>query len=116
MYSELPLKKEHDVTDSPDTESLLSVDLAQEKLLHALPSTTSRRNRRIKTYLHIAAIIFYTVITVILYTWSTRLHAKSGDIDKSVIYCEYKCILYRQQLGNLKLIRGISSGKNSHNI
>jgi hypothetical protein len=80
--------KEHGSPDSPDTESLLSVEQSQEKLLPSLPSTptTSRRNKRLKTYLHVAAIVFYSVLTAILYTWSTRINGKT--CDNAVIYCK----------------------------
>jgi hypothetical protein len=78
---------DHDAIDSTDTESLLSVEQSQEKLLHSLPSP-SRRNKRLKTYLHIAAIIFYSIITIILYTWSIRINGKKCDSDNAAIYCK----------------------------
>ena len=88
MHSPRPLTKDHDPTDSPDTESLLSEEQSQEKLLHSLPSTTSKQNKKLKTYLHIAAIVFYGVIIVILYTWSTIINGKKCSCDSSAIYCE----------------------------
>jgi hypothetical protein len=87
MYSERLLTKEHDATDSPDTESLLSEELSQEKLLHSLPSTASKRKRRLAIYLHVAAILFYSVITVVLFTWSTKMNGKC-DCDSAVVYCK----------------------------
>ncbi|KAH8699312.1 tat pathway signal sequence [Talaromyces proteolyticus] len=86
MYSARPLMKDHDPTDSTDTESLLTVEQSQEKLLHSVPSNTSKRNKVLKTYLHIAAIVFYSVITVILYTWSTRINEKQCGCDNAAIY------------------------------
>ncbi len=55
---------DHDPTDSSDTESLFDTEQLQEKLLPSLPTTTSKRNRRLKTFLHIAAIVFYSAITL----------------------------------------------------
>ena len=88
MYSEPPLMKEHDSADSPDTESLLSVEQLQERVLHLLPSTTSKRNKRLRTYLHIAAIVFYCVISVSLYIWSARINGRICAYNQSAIYCK----------------------------
>ncbi len=88
MSSERLLTKDHDPTDSPDTESLLSTEQSQETLLHSLPSTTSKRNRRLKTYLHIAAIVFYSAITVLLYSWSTKINGQRCDYDNGAVYCK----------------------------
>ena len=84
------MTEDYDPTDSLDTESLLSAEQSQEKLLHSLPSTTSKRNKRLKTYLHIAAILFYSAITVLLYIWSTRINGKKYGCDNAAIYCEKK--------------------------
>ena len=88
MYSEIRLTKDHDPADSTDTESLLSEEQSQEKLLNSLPSPTSRRNRRIKTFLHIAAILFYGVVTVLLYTWSIKLKGEKCECENAAVYCE----------------------------
>ena len=88
MYSERPLAKDHDHVDSLDTEGLLSADESQEKLPYSLPSTTSRRNKTLKTYLHIAALAFYITITILLYTWSTTINGKMCDCDTAAIYCK----------------------------
>ncbi len=88
MYSERPLAKDHDPSDSLDTESLLSDEQSQEKLLHSLPSPTSKRNKRLKTYLHLAAVVFYSVLTVTLYAWSVRINAKKCECENAAVYCK----------------------------
>ncbi len=63
--------------DSPDTESLLSEDLrpSEKQLLRPELSARSRLNRHVKTWLHAVAIVWYTAMTIALYTWSIRLRA-----------------------------------------
>jgi hypothetical protein len=79
---------EHDLIDSPDTESLLSSEESHEKLLPSLPSTPSRRNTRLKTYLHIAAVVFYSIVTVALYTWSRKINGQKCACEDGAIYCK----------------------------
>jgi hypothetical protein len=88
MYSEKLLTKGHDSTDSPDTESLLSSEEPDETLLPSLPSTQSRRNTRLKTYLHIAAVVFYSIATIALYTWSRKINGQKCGCEDGAIYCK----------------------------
>lgn len=112
MYSGRALTKGHDPTDSLDTESLLSDDQSQEKLLHSLPSTTSKRNSRLKTYLHVGAFVFYTVLTVTLYAWSVRINGKQCACENGAIYC--KKTDYFQD--NSMMLTYVSSRENSYKI
>ncbi|KAK4090436.1 hypothetical protein Purlil1_5108 [Purpureocillium lilacinum] len=99
MYSERPLAKDHDPSDSLDTESLLSDEQSQEKLLHSLPSPTSKRNKRLKTYLHVAAVVFYSVLTATLYAWSVRINAKKCECENAAVYSPAKAaIKYEKQM------------------
>ncbi|KAF4459079.1 tat pathway signal sequence [Fusarium albosuccineum] len=86
MYSERPSTKDYDPADSADTESLLSAEQSQEKLLPSSTSTPSKRNKRLKTWLHIAAIVFYSAITVLLYVWSARINGKRCSCETGAIY------------------------------
>lgn len=88
MYLVRPSTNDLDPIESPDTESLLSVEQLQEKLLPSLRSTTSKRNKNLKTCLHIAAIIFYSISTIILYIWSIRIHKTKCDGNGAIIYCK----------------------------
>jgi hypothetical protein len=87
MCSEQPFPKDHDPTDSSDTERLLSTEQSQEELLRSLQSTLSKRNKRLKTYLHFAAIVIYSAITLVLYEWSTRINGTKCECSSGEIYC-----------------------------
>ncbi|KAJ4253879.1 hypothetical protein NW762_010277 [Fusarium torreyae] len=86
MSSERLSTKDYDLGHSPDTESLLSTDESQEKLLPSLPSTTSKRNKSIKAYLHITAIAFYGIITILLCIWTARLNGENCACQRGAIY------------------------------
>lgn len=78
--------KEHGPMYSSDSESLLSLDQSQEKLLNSSP--TSKYNKKLKTYVHIAAIVFYTIIAVSLYVWSTSIDRGKKACENAAVYCK----------------------------
>ncbi len=88
------MHREPEVTreeESLDTESLLSEDHPSEKqLLRPQESSTrARRNTQLKTCLHAAAILFYTVLTIALYSWSVRLRTvRSCACETGIVSCK----------------------------
>lgn len=114
MYSERPLTADHESTDSPDTESLLSIDQSQEKPLLSLQSVSSKRNKKLKSYLHIAAIVFYSTISVVLYAWGAKINGQKCECDQALVYCK-KAQNYSNG-ESVALTRFISSRENGHKI
>ena len=101
-------------TDSPDTESLLS-EGSQEKLLPSSSLPTQNRSNRRFIYFHLVSVLFYGVITVLLYAWSLRLNAQKCECDENQVYCKsIDCELLTHE--KLKLMTCASSGKGSCRI
>lgn len=96
MSSNRPSAADYSSLASPDTESLLSEDHLQEKPSLYSKSAKSSRNSRIKAYLHVGAVVFYSALTALLWIWSVKIKEKDCTCDSSLPYCEMKC--YRLQV------------------
>ena len=96
MFPDRSSAKDYERLDSPDQESLLRSDGSQEKLLPSLPAP-AKRNKNLKTYLHIAAVAFYSIITILLFIWSTRLNAQKCDCENASISCKSSWELFVQR-------------------
>ncbi len=100
MHQEHMLTTAEDPTESSDTERLLSEKHASEKqLLRPLASQRTKRNRRLKTWIHTAAFVFYSAVTIVLYTWSLGLRAAH------VCYCETGMVSCKSTAGVSKCER-----------
>jgi hypothetical protein len=77
-------------SEAPDTESLLREGQPED----LLATQQARRNKRLKTSLHLVAIIFYSSITIYLYLWSARLSATECESKSAAVYCEHRMILF----------------------
>lgn len=101
MFPDRSLTKDYERLNSPDQESLLRSDGSQEKLLPSLPAP-AKRNKRLKTYLHIGAIIFYSIVTILLYVWSKKINAQKCDCENASISCKSQLISCWTRLRDLQ--------------
>ena len=101
MFRDRSSTRDYERVPSPDQDSLLRSDGSQEKLLPSLPAP-AKRNKRIKTYMHVAAIIFYSFVTVLLIIWSTKLNGQKCDCNSASISCKTICTLPVQELQSLQ--------------
>lgn len=100
MYSEKRLKQvAKDAADASDTDSLLSLDQSQEKLILSLQHARSKRNARIKIFVHVAIITLYSLIAILLLTWGAKLRATGCACEIGAVYSPAKeAIEYQKQI------------------
>jgi hypothetical protein len=118
MFAKRSVPKDYSPTDTSDTETLLDKGESQEgeRPLNSSPSVTSERNRGLRAYLHIAAIVFYSVITGLLYVWSVRINGSKCGCEDGMVYCTLMERYLQSPDENVMLILLVSSRKDSRGI
>jgi hypothetical protein len=97
MSSSRPSAADYSSVASPDTESLLSEDQLQEKPSLYLLSAKSSRNSRIKTYLHVGAVVFYSLLTILMWIWSVKIKEREYECGKSLPYSPAQAAIHYEK-------------------